>query len=200
MEEVHMGTDTFTGVMRVGDFYLFQDYFIDLPAYNNETFWLRFKMRKDLFMHLVQSICAFDPWFVQKRDVVREVGLSSLHECSTTLRMLAYRIHGDEYIWLDERTALEAMKKWIIAIRGFFGKTYCKKPTKVDLERQVPINTDAVSLECLQVLIALTRFGKIAQLLGRDNSKTKTGNASSYSKWWLINLHGFGTHSSVYLG
>ena len=46
-------------------------------------------------MHLVQSICAFDPWFVQKRDVIREVGLSSLYECSTTLRMLAYGIPGD---------------------------------------------------------------------------------------------------------
>jgi hypothetical protein len=61
----------------------------------------------------------------------------------------------DEYCRLGESTALVAMKKWVVAIRGCFEAQYLRQPTRADLERQVQINTNRglpsmfKSLDCM---------------------------------------------------
>ena len=84
-------------------------------------------MRRELFLHLVNSVCAYDPWFVQKRDALDRLGLSSLQKCTAAVRMLAYGLPTDacdEYIRIGETTALVAMRRWVNAIRACFGDTY----------------------------------------------------------------------------
>jgi len=101
-------------------------------------------MRRELFLHIVQEVCAFDPWFVQKRDAVGRLGLSSLQKCTAAMRMLPYGIAADatdEYCRTGESTANEAMKRFVVAIRGCFESTFLRQPTLDDLHRQIDINT-----------------------------------------------------------
>jgi hypothetical protein len=91
----------------------------------------------------VEQVCTFDPWFLQKRDALGRLGLSSLQKCTAAIRMLAYGISADatdEYCRTGESTALEAMKRFVVAIRGCFQSTYLREPTRADFQRQVDIN------------------------------------------------------------
>ena len=57
--------------------------------------------------------------------------------------MLAYGLPADacdEYCRLDESTASECMKHFVLAIRGCFESTYLRQPTRQDFERQMAIN------------------------------------------------------------
>jgi hypothetical protein len=137
---------------------LLKDYFTEDSTFDAMKFRRRYRMRRELFLHLVDAVCAFDPWFIQRRDALGRLGLSSLQKCTAALRMLAYGVPADacdEYCRLGESTALEAMKRWVVAIRGCFEAQYLRQPTRVDLERQVQINTNRglpgmfASLDCM---------------------------------------------------
>ena len=71
-----------------------------------------------------------------------EIGLSSLQKCTVALYMLAYGVLADacdEYYRLGESTAMEAMKRWVVAIRGYFEAQYLRQSSRADLDRQVQI-------------------------------------------------------------
>jgi hypothetical protein len=122
---------------------LYQDYFAEDPIYDAMKFRRRFRMRRELFLYIVEQVCTFDPWFVQKCDALGRLGLSSLQKCTAAIRMLAYGIPADgtdEYCRTGESTALEAMKRFVVAIRGCFQSTYLREPTQADFQRQIDIN------------------------------------------------------------
>jgi hypothetical protein len=102
---------------------LYQDYFAKDPTYDALKFCRCFRMRRQLFFYIVEQVCTFDPWFIQKRDALGRLGLFSLQKCTIAIRMLAYGIPADttvEYCCTGESTALEAIKKFVVAIRGCF--------------------------------------------------------------------------------
>jgi hypothetical protein len=104
---------------EVGHNRLFNDYFLDTPTYNHLMFRRKYRMRRHLFLRPIDTVCVFDPWFIQRRDALDRLGLSSLHKCTATYRMLAYGCPADacdEYFRSDEFTTLEAMKHWVVAI------------------------------------------------------------------------------------
>lgn len=74
---------------------LYRDYFAQDATFDALKFRRQFRMRRDLFLHIVQEVCAFDPWFVQKSDNLGRLGLSSLQKCTAAIRMLAYGIPAD---------------------------------------------------------------------------------------------------------
>ena len=101
-------------------------------------------MRRELFLHLVDSIYACDLWFVQKCDALGQIGLSTLQKCTAAIRMLAYGLPADacnEYVCIGETTTLVAMRHWVNAIRACFGDRYLRQPTLANLKKQVEINT-----------------------------------------------------------
>jgi hypothetical protein len=119
---------------------LFKDYFDANPTYDDATFWRRFRMRRELFLSIVERVSAFDPWFVQRSDAVGRLGLSALQKCTVALRMLAYGIPADatdEYCRVGESTTTEALKRFVIAIRGCFENTFLRQPSREDLKRQI---------------------------------------------------------------
>jgi hypothetical protein len=72
--------------------------------------------------------------------------------------MLAYGVPAnacDEYCRLEESTAMEAMKRWVVAIRGCFEAQYLRQPSRADLDWQVQIDTARgllgmfASLDCM---------------------------------------------------
>ena len=57
---------------------LYKDYFFDRPTYGCVKFKRRYKMRRDLFMHIVDMVTKIDPWFVQRLDAFGQLRLSML--------------------------------------------------------------------------------------------------------------------------
>ena len=88
---------------------LYRDYFAENATFDALKFRRRFRMSRDLFLHIVHEVCAFDPSFVQKHDGLGRLGLSSLQKCIAAIRMLAYGIPAnttDEYCWTGESTTI----------------------------------------------------------------------------------------------
>jgi hypothetical protein len=101
-------------------------------------------MRRELFLSIVDRVCAYDQWFVQRPDATGRMGLSSLQKCTTAVRMLAYGVVADatdEYVRLGASTADEALCHFCVAIRGCFESTFLRQPSREDLEKQISINT-----------------------------------------------------------
>ena len=72
--------------------------------------------------------------------------------------MLAYSIRADatdEYCRIGESTAIEAMKRFIVVVRGCFESTFLQQPSQEDFPRQIGINVAwgflsiFVSLNCM---------------------------------------------------
>ena len=121
----------------VGHERLFLDYFAPTPIYPPVLFRRRFRMKRSLF--LIQSkVEAHDSYFVQKRNSAGKLGLSSLQKITAAFRMLAYGVSGDfidEYVWIGETTALESLKKFVIAVIDVFSEEYLRKPNNEDIAR-----------------------------------------------------------------
>lgn len=101
-------------------------------------------MIRDLFLCLVDAVCMFDPWFIQRRDALGRLGLFSLQKCTATYRMLAYGCPidaCDEYCRINEFTTLEGMKCWVVAIRACFELQYLRQPSQEDFQKQIQIKT-----------------------------------------------------------
>lgn len=49
---------------QVGHEHLFCDYLSDNPTYNSVKFCRRFHMRSELFLSIIDRVCAYDQWFV----------------------------------------------------------------------------------------------------------------------------------------
>jgi hypothetical protein len=66
------------------------------------------------------------------------VGFSSLQKYTAALRMLAYGAPGDaqdDYIRMDEYTAMECMYRFCRAVVSLFGPVYMKTPNEDDTAR-----------------------------------------------------------------
>ncbi|XP_048637105.1 uncharacterized protein LOC125609617 [Brassica napus] len=82
---------------------LWNDYFSDNPAFEPHLFRRRFRMNKELFLHIVHSLSVNVPFFQQRRDATGRSGLSPLQKCTAAIRMLAYGSAADavdEYLRL----------------------------------------------------------------------------------------------------
>lgn len=101
-------------------------------------------MKRLLFLHIVEKVCTFDPWFIQRRDEVGRLGLLLLQKCNAVLCMLAYGVAMDttnKYCRTGESTTVEAMKRFTVFIRGSFAKIFLCLPSQEDLQKQIEINT-----------------------------------------------------------
>jgi hypothetical protein len=67
---------------------LMSDYFSENPVYND--FRRRYRMKRHLFLRIVQTLSSWSPYFCQWSDAFGKVGFSPLHKCTVAMRMLAY--------------------------------------------------------------------------------------------------------------
>ncbi|XP_024016514.1 uncharacterized protein LOC112089892 [Eutrema salsugineum] len=115
---------------------LWNDYFSDDATYPPHIFRRRFRMTKDLFMHIVQRLSTEVPYFQQRRNAIGRLGLSPLQKCSAAIRMMANGTAADavdEYLRLGASTALLCLKNFTEGIISLFGDEYLRRPTAADL-------------------------------------------------------------------
>ena len=104
---------------------LFKDYFTEDSVYNEQHFRRRFKMRKHLFIRIMEALGNHSDYFQLKYDAVGNRGLTPLTKCTAALRMLAYGISADcidEYLKIGESTSLQCLKKFSKGVIVVFGK------------------------------------------------------------------------------
>uniref|UniRef100_J3MLI2 No apical meristem-associated C-terminal domain-containing protein n=1 Tax=Oryza brachyantha TaxID=4533 RepID=J3MLI2_ORYBR len=85
---------------------LVADYFAEDPLYSDAMFRRRFRMRRHLFLHIVQELGRWSPYFTQREDCTRRLGHSPLQKCTAAIRMLAYGTAADalEVAWKGQYT------------------------------------------------------------------------------------------------
>jgi hypothetical protein len=71
------------------------DYFCSNPVYTEAQFRRRYRMRKHLFLRIVQTLGEWSPYFLQRRDAFGKQGFSPLLKCTAAMRMLAYGSPAD---------------------------------------------------------------------------------------------------------
>ncbi|XP_035544644.1 uncharacterized protein LOC118348025 [Juglans regia] len=67
------------------------------------------------------SVEAYEPYFIQRRDNTGRLGFSSMQKITVAFRMLAYGVTGyfmDEYIRIRESIAIESLKKFYKTIEA----------------------------------------------------------------------------------
>ena len=96
-----------------------RDYFVDLLVYPAPLFKRHIWIQHSLFLRVMQAVCEFDPYFVQKRNAAGFLSLSSIQKCTVELCILAYNVGGDatdKYCRLASSIAIEAMKRFVAII------------------------------------------------------------------------------------
>ena len=91
----------------------------------------RFRMRKPLFLWIVNAVEAHDLYFQQKRDCARSLDLSTLQRVTAAVRMFAYGVAADamdNYVRITKSTAIESLKMFVKAIIDDFGNKYLGTP------------------------------------------------------------------------
>ncbi|XP_061998919.1 uncharacterized protein LOC133716216 [Rosa rugosa] len=106
---------------------LYRDYFANPPKYGARLFRRRFRMKQALFLRIHDAVIAHDNYFVQRRNAAGRLGLSSLQKVTAAFRMLAYGVtadYVDEYVQIGESTAIESLKRFVVAVVEVFGDEY----------------------------------------------------------------------------
>lgn len=82
-------------------------------------FVCRFRMRVHVFERIVEAIEGADPYFKQKEDAIRRLGLTGLQKAVASICILAYGLPADatdEYVRIAESTAREALHHFCRAV------------------------------------------------------------------------------------
>ena len=115
---------------------LYEDYFAEIPRYDEADFRRRFRLSRGRFLQVYRAVLREEKFFLSKPDALGIRGISALQKVTAALRMLAYGIAADavdEYLRLSETTALKSLKKFVESLCRCFGKEYLRGPNEEEL-------------------------------------------------------------------
>ncbi|XP_022681830.1 uncharacterized protein LOC111257065 [Setaria italica] len=138
------GREVVSRDMSSGNLRIVADYFADPPIYNATFFRKRFRLSRELFLHIVDGVEAHDDYFRQKLNATGLLGATALQKVFGSFCMLAYDVPAnsmDEVVRLAESTMVEAFHHFVQAVVEVFGEQYLRPPTIEDTARLLAINT-----------------------------------------------------------
>ncbi|XP_020260028.1 uncharacterized protein LOC109836529 [Asparagus officinalis] len=124
---------------------LMADYFVESCTYTDEQFRRRYRMKRPLFLRIVDSISNYDNYFIQRRNNAGKLGLTPIQKCMASIRMLVYGVAADacdEYVKIGESTAIECTRKFCEGVIACFGDEYLRRPNLDDLQRLLQVGHD----------------------------------------------------------
>ncbi|XP_057784880.1 uncharacterized protein LOC131002396 [Salvia miltiorrhiza] len=131
-KKAYIHRDREAGALR-----LHTNYFAENPVYLDNVFRRRFRMRRALFLCIV-NVVASDPYFQQRTDALGRPGFTPLQKCTVVIRMLANggaADQYDEYLRIAESTSLECLRRFCRAIIHLFSAEYLRRPTSADCQQ-----------------------------------------------------------------
>ncbi|KAK2662220.1 hypothetical protein Ddye_000794, partial [Dipteronia dyeriana] len=144
------------------------NYFTENPRYNDQMFRRCFQMGKSLFLCIVEKVEARDNYFVQRRDSLGRLSLSTLQKITVVFQMLAYGCPvdvTDKYIKIEESTTIEFEE----ILSCCCGEIYCMNNDINVLEASHLFSNLAQGI--VKVLDASHLFSNLAQGLTRFRHK-----------------------------
>lgn len=124
---------------------LFKDYFSAEPVYPDNIFRRRFRMRKELFLRIVEALENHSQYFQWRVDAIGKKGLSPLQKCTAAIRQLAYggaADQFDEYIRIGESTAIECLYEFCQCVINIFSPKYLRRPNNEDVRRLLHLHSE----------------------------------------------------------
>jgi hypothetical protein len=110
-----MGRVTIYRNRALGHEQLMHDYFAEVPTYPPRLFRRRYRMRRSLFVKIVND-CAFaSDYFKRRRSAAGIMGFSGYQKISAAMRVLAYGIpadYTDEYLRIGQDTTTESVRRF----------------------------------------------------------------------------------------
>ena len=187
---------------------IIKDYFADQPIYDEKLFRRRFRMRRALFLKIVNAVEGHDPYFVQMPDACGKLGLSAIQKCTAAIRQLAYGTPADavdEYIRIAESTALESLKRFCMAVIDLYEEEYLRYPTVEDIERLLAVGESRGfpgmlgSLDCMHWTWKNCPSAWAGQYTGKEKEPTLVLEAvASYDLWIWHAFFGMpGSHNDI---
>ncbi|XP_019173404.1 PREDICTED: uncharacterized protein LOC109168980 [Ipomoea nil] len=177
---------------------LWNDYFSEYPKYSEAMFRRRFRMSRNLFLRIANAVKGHDNYFVQRKDRIGRLGLSTLQKVTAAFRILAYGIPADatdEYIQIGESTAIESLKRFCRAIVEVFGERYLRVPDANDVVRLLQIGEKRGfpgmlgSLDCMHWTWKNCPTGWAGQYAGRSREPTIILEAVADYDLWIWHAH-----------
>ncbi|CAM8947327.1 unnamed protein product [Rhodiola kirilowii] len=98
----------------------------------------RYRMKKSLFLKMMQDVCNKDVYFQQRQDATGRWGCTPEQKLTSVMRMLSAGYSADapdEGFQIAQTTVLESFKKFIRVIPEVYGAEYLRTPTVADLQR-----------------------------------------------------------------
>ncbi|XP_061999020.1 uncharacterized protein LOC133716326 [Rosa rugosa] len=107
------------------------------PVYSAETFRRRYRMRREVFLRMLEHVQTADPYFRQSQDCAGRPGFSPHQKLTCALRMLATACSADsldESFCMLESTAIENLSQFCGTIVTMYQERYLRAPTTEDLD------------------------------------------------------------------
>ncbi|XP_020262216.1 uncharacterized protein LOC109838163 [Asparagus officinalis] len=104
-----------------------------------------YRMKRPLFLRIVDSISNYDDYFTQRRNNAGKLGLTPIQKCTAAIRMLAYGVAADacdEYVKIGESTAIECTRKFCEGVIALFQDEYLRRPNVEDLQRLLQVGQE----------------------------------------------------------
>jgi hypothetical protein len=130
-----LGHNIVNSNIKEGELRLFNDYFAKNPKFTETQFRRRFRISLRLFLRIANAVKAHNPYFKQRTYALGVLGLSCLQKVTAAHRILAYGIPADltdEYLQIEESTAIESLRAFVKAIVEVFGDWYLRTPNEAD--------------------------------------------------------------------
>ncbi|XP_042472420.1 uncharacterized protein LOC122055094 [Zingiber officinale] len=124
---------------------LVNDYFSINLVYHDEIFRRRFRMRRELFFHILNALENHSAFFQHRDDVVQRKGLSPLQKCIAVIRRLAYEVltdHLDEYLHMGESTVIRCLFKFCKYVVEIFGDRYLRRSNTDDVQHLLQMHDE----------------------------------------------------------
>ncbi|XP_042756464.1 uncharacterized protein LOC111880205 [Lactuca sativa] len=176
-----------------GEARLMKDYFVDNPTYGEAKFRGRFRMRKPLFLCIVEVVTANDRYFQQRRDATGRQGFSPIQKCTAAMRVLAYGTSADaldEYLRMSETVTRDALVKFVEGVISCFREKYLRSPNRDDLVRLLHDGEErgfpgmVGSIDCMHWEWKKCPTAWAGQYAGRSSKTTITLEVvASYDLW-----------------
>ncbi|GKC32581.1 putative nuclease HARBI1 [Tanacetum coccineum] len=176
-----------------GEALLMADYFVDNPTFDEVIFRRRFRMRKHLFVRIVDAVTANNAYFQQRRDATGRQSLSSLQKCTGAMRVLAYGISFDvvdEYLRMSGAVTRKSLMSFVQGVISCFGDEYLRRPNEDDLARLLNVGEQRGfpgmigSIDCMHWQWKNCPKGWAGQYAGRNGKPTIILEAvASYDLW-----------------
>lgn len=122
---------------------LMKKYFDEEPIFDEDQFRRRYRMRKPLFLRIVEELTAANSFFKQKRNAAGAKGFSPIHKCTAAMKMLAYGHAADsvdDVLMMGESTTLKCVKEFVQTINLVYGAEYLRPPNQQEVEELMRIN------------------------------------------------------------